>query len=184
MLIGIIVYGTVMYFLDRSLNDSYYYFVFYREVASTAFGLLLIIPLFFGAYFGPWVGLGIGLIGLLSGDVLSQHLTFADALFTFNYVYIGCSMPGFLAGFSLLLTQRNYTAGRSLITAAIIGVVVFIVGISLQIILDGVFFSSFRFFWIPLTKNLVTNVLGILILLPLLLFAYHKITHRNIVNQL
>jgi hypothetical protein len=57
----------------------------------------IVIPLFFGAVFGPWVGLFTGGIGNLLGDYVSGYGVF------WNWD-VGNALLGFIAGLTLLRT--------------------------------------------------------------------------------
>ncbi len=51
----------------------------------------IVIPLFFGAVFGPWVGLFVGGVGNVIGDLISYHN------FYWNWD-LGNALIGFIAG--------------------------------------------------------------------------------------
>src|SRR5581483_770767 len=92
----------------------------------------IVIPLFFGAVFGPWVGLFTGGIGNLLGDYVSGYGVY------WNWD-VGNGLLGFIAGLTLLRTWGNYKTTRSIVIAEIFSAVGIIVGIG---------FASYTEIWL------------------------------------
>jgi hypothetical protein len=95
-------------------------------LAYVLVALTAVIPQFFGAVFGPWVGLftgGIGpllgliiassIYGLLHGNPVSpdQYLSFYSSLWPFH---LGLALGGFISGFAMFKTKGRYNIGRTL----------------------------------------------------------------------
>src|SRR3954469_15200334 len=76
----------------------------------------IVIPLFFGAVFGPWVGLFTGGIGNLLGDYVSGYGVF------WNWD-LGNALIGFIAGLAMLVTWGRYHTTRAIVYAEIFSAV-------------------------------------------------------------
>jgi energy-coupling factor transport system substrate-specific component len=133
----------------------------------------IVIPLFFGAVFGPWVGLFSGGIGNLLGDYVSGYGVY------WNWD-VGNALLGFISGLAMLRTWGRYTSTRNIIIAEIFAAVGIIVGIG---------FASYTEIWLS-KLTFVSATLGYLlpaagsdlinglILLPILLIAYNAARAR------
>lgn len=89
--------------------------------------LVLAIPLFFGAAFGPWVGLLVGVLGwLCSGYFYPGHELFFLVLFRGVYMWwiplLLVGVTGFAAGLSML-KKRKYPTVSSSIRACILTII-------------------------------------------------------------
>ena len=89
--------------------------------------LVLTIPLFFGAAFGPWVGLLVGVLGwLCSGYVYPGHELLFLVLFRGVYMWwiplLLVGVTGFAAGLSML-RKRKYPTVSSSIRACILTII-------------------------------------------------------------
>jgi energy-coupling factor transport system substrate-specific component len=133
----------------------------------------IVIPLFFGAVFGPWVGLFTGGVGNLIGDYISGYGVY------WNWD-LGNALIGFIAGLVVYITLGRYFARRNIIMAEIFTIIAVIVGIG---------FAAYTDIWISkytlaaATGNFVPAVLSDLvnglILLPILLIAYNAAVRRS-----
>jgi energy-coupling factor transport system substrate-specific component len=134
----------------------------------------IVIPLFFGAVFGPWVGLFTGGIGNLLGDYVSGYGVF------WNWD-VGNALIGFIAGLTLLRTAGRYTSTRNIIIAEVFSAVAIIVGIG---------FASYTEIWLSklsfisatvgyLVPAALSDLINGLILLPILLIAYNAARARS-----
>src|SRR5947209_18139367 len=88
--------------------------------SNVSFRPAIVIPLFFGAVFGPWVGLFTGGVGNLIGDYISGYGVY------WNWD-VGNGLIGFIAGLAMYLTWGRYFATRNIIIAEIfaaIGIIV------------------------------------------------------------
>jgi serine/threonine protein kinase/uncharacterized membrane protein len=170
MLLGAALYTAVGYFINiLSLQQ--------QTFASYAlFDASVIIPLFFGVVFGPFVGLITG-VGYFLGHYLS-----GSPFYWYNG--IGIALTGLVAGLAWLRTRGHYNTSRSIVTAeffAAMGVIVGegfadcgSVGVSQYPFLAGV--TNF------LTFSLFELLFG-LILLPIALTAYNAITRPRLISQ-
>lgn len=133
----------------------------------------IVIPLFFGAVFGPWVGLFTGGIGNLLGDYVSGYGVF------WNWD-VGNALLGFIAGLTMLRTWGRYTSTRNIVIAEIFSAVAIIIGIG---------FASYTEIWLSkltflsatvgyLLPAALSDLINGLILLPILLVAYNAARAR------
>lgn len=133
----------------------------------------IVIPLFFGVVFGPWVGLFTGVVGNSINDLLQGG-------FYWNWE-LGIGLIGFVAGLVIYWTRGRYTKVSKIVFAEIASTVGLIVGLGFASLTDiwvsqasfqTVIFSEF------LPALLPDLVLG-LILLPILLVAYNAAIART-----
>ncbi len=155
----------------------------------------LIIPLYFGAVFGPWVGLFTGGIGFLIGEFLTNitnnwYVPLGDnsiQYFSNNsgnidwYWTLSIALIGFVAGLTrLLIIRRRYNTFRSIILTDIITALgVFVcfgfanLSLSWNSYLDLATASSY------ILKVALPGSIFCLILFPILLFIYTSITRSR-----
>jgi len=133
----------------------------------------IVIPVFFGAVFGPWVGLFTGGVGNLINDLLTGPIYWNWDL--------GNGIIGFVSGLALFITWGRYRSVRNIITAEIFGVVAIIVGLG---------FAAYSDIWVsaltPLTATTtefvpatIPDLVLSIILLPILLVAYSAAIGRT-----
>jgi energy-coupling factor transport system substrate-specific component len=128
------------------------------------------VLIFFGVAFGPWVGLLAGLLGTYLGDALTGWGLW------WNWS-IGGGLMGFFPGLAAAMIQ-DYRSGRSIGLGIVLGAVgiavgmlfaslteIFTGGIDLNTALIGYFTPAF-----------LGNVVVTIILLPILMVAYHSVT--------
>ena len=127
----------------------------------------IVIPLFFGAVFGPWVGLFTGGVGNFIGDYISGYGVY------WNWD-LGNGLIGFIAGLAMLITWGRYNTSRKIVIAEIVGAVGVVVGIGFAAYTD-IWVSKLNF--AGATSEFVPAALSDLIfgiiLLPILLVAYN-----------
>src|SRR5438477_12313198 len=99
---------------------------------NVSFRPAIVIPLFFGVVFGPWVGLFTGGVGNLIGDYISGYGVF------WNWD-VGNGLIGFIAGLAMLITWGRYFTTRNIVVAEIFAAVGVIVGIG---------FAAYNDIWI------------------------------------
>ncbi len=115
--------------------------------------ILLVITVFFGEVFGPWVGLFVGGMGYVLSIILGPYY----------YYYYGLSgitifaLIGFIAGLVLFVTKGHYNNFRTISRASIIGILI----------------------TIPAGYPHYAPVLFISVLLPILLVSYNAIISRR-----
>jgi len=148
--------------------------------------LALVTPQFFGAVFGPWVGLftgGVGtLVGFITGfSIIEFHngnilLSLEQSISASWFVYLGVALVGFISGFAMFKTKGRYNIGR-------------ILGFgSLGVVAGTAFVTFIGFIGFPhdalstliqlgIFAILISIIVG-LILLPLLLLIYNTIANR------
>jgi energy-coupling factor transport system substrate-specific component len=134
----------------------------------------IVIPLFFGAVFGPWVGLFTGGVGNLLGDYISGYGVF------WNWD-VGNALLGFIPGLALYYTRGRYNNVRTIVIAEIFAAVGVIVGIGFAAY-NEIWLSKLSFagattsYFLPAAG---TDLLNGLILLPILLIAYNAALARS-----
>jgi energy-coupling factor transport system substrate-specific component len=132
----------------------------------------IVIPLFFGAVFGPWVGLFTGGVGNFLGDLISGYGVY------WNWD-VGNGLIGFIAGLAMYLTWGRYNSTRNIVIAEIFGVIGVVVGIAFAAYTDmwllQYTFAAASGNFVPAALSDLVN--GI-ILLPILLVAYNAAVRR------
>jgi len=132
----------------------------------------IVIPLFFGVVFGPWVGLFTGGVGNFLGDYISGYGVY------WNWD-VGNGIIGLIAGLALYFTWGRYYRVASIVTAEIFGVVGILVGLGFAAYSD-IWVSKYNF--AAATGNFVpaalSDLINGIILLPILLVAYNAATRR------
>lgn len=132
----------------------------------------IVIPLFFGAVFGPWVGLFTGAIGNTINDLLIGG-------FYWNWE-LGIGLIGFVVGLAVYLTWGRYNKVSKIIFAEIFSVIGLIVGLGFAAITD-IWVSQLSFQTVILSEffpALLPDLVIGLILLPILLVAYNAAVAR------
>ena len=157
----------------------------------------LLIPLFFGVVYGPWVGLVVGGFGFLLGDYVA-NLWLHDLSWTNGYLYYGSALINFrdLVGWNTVAgylvnamiglvagltrsTIRRYNTAEALATVGLICAVGVTAGIAIVVYsaiwLYGSPFYTAREATSALFDTVLPNLLVALVVLPLLLWMYDKI---------
>jgi len=161
MLLGIIIYGILYYFIVHLAQQN-------NTFASDAlFGLSIVIPMFFGAAFGPAVGLVTAIGGYLIGH------SFLGAQQYWNNA-IGTGLIGLITGFAILKTHGRYRRPKALATAVLFAVLGILIGegfadcTSIWVVPNTTFGDAWLSFLLYSTFEGISAV----ILLPLLLGIY------------
>jgi energy-coupling factor transport system substrate-specific component len=133
----------------------------------------IVIPLFFGAVFGPWVGLFTGGVGNYIGDIISGYG------FYWNWD-VGNGLIGFIAGLAVITTGGRYNNARNIIIAEVFAAIGVVVGIGFaaynEIYLSKIDFSTATITY--MVPAAVSDLINGLILLPILLIAYNAAMRR------
>ena len=141
--------------------------------SNVSFRPAIVIPLFFGAVFGPWVGLFAGGIGNLIGDYISGYGVY------WNWD-VGNGLIGFIAGLGMYLTLGRYNSTRNIVIAEVFAAVSIVVGIAFAAYSDIVLL---QYTWAAASGNFIPAALSDLvngiILLPILLIAYNEAVRRT-----
>ena len=167
MLTGILLYGVLYYFIVHLSQQ-------HNAFASDAlFGLSIIIPMFFGAAFGPAAGLVTAIGGYLIGH------SFGNVPQYWNNA-IGTGLIGLISGFAILKTHGRYHSFKTFATA---------IGFALLGILIGEGFADCTSIWVAqatfkdasLSFLLYSMFEGIsaIILLPICLGIYNIFNRRR-----
>lgn len=164
MALGAALYGGLSYLTNALQLPS---------TGNVSFRPAIVIPLFFGALFGPWVGLFTGGIGNLLGDYISGYGVY------WNWD-LGNALIGFIAGLAMYVTLGRYNSTRSIVFAEIFSAVGIVVGIAFaaynDIWVSKLSFAGATGEFIPAS---VPDLINGLILLPILLIAYNAAVRRS-----
>jgi serine/threonine protein kinase len=130
-LVGITIFGVASY-----LSDLAYLNVFSNSPQTNPiipswygppwFALMvdwtLVVPFFFGARFGPWVGLCTAIIGGFLGDVISGYL----ATFSIGwYWYVAIAACGFFPGLAYRSSRGRNLSIRAALLFSLLGMSIF-----------------------------------------------------------
>lgn len=162
----------------------------------------LIIPLLFGALYGPWVGLLTGGIGFLIGDYLANtwfsvlrwdngYFFYGSSILNFRDLigwnglpgYIANALIGFAAGLSLLSTRRRFNTLYALASLGVIGAIGVASGIGI-IVYSAVWVYQSPYYGpgeatSALIDSALPNLIFALVVAPLLLCAHDAIAWRR-----
>ncbi len=138
LVVGSGLYGAEDYYINAlfasdasSLNHLWLSIQFGGSVytlttQSLLIALLFAIPLFFGAAFGPWIGLLVGAIGSLAGDYFASG-TFGSA---FDWRWgVSMGLICFCASLAPYRTRQRYTCLTTILIATIVGSLAIAIGI-------------------------------------------------------
>lgn len=92
--------------------------------ADLILSLIYFLPFYFGARFGPWVGLIVALIGALPVDFLVYS---APNWYSYWYWFVGSAALGFIPGLAFMRTRGVYNSTGSILLAiffSLVGIVV------------------------------------------------------------
>lgn len=132
----------------------------------------IVIPLFFGVVFGPWVGLFTGGVGNLINDLLTGTVYW-------NWD-VGNGLIGFVAGLAMYITWGRYNTTEKIVVAEFFSVLGILIGLGFASYTD-IWVSKYTFAAATTTEfipaTLPDIVLGV-ILLPILLVAYNAAMTR------
>jgi energy-coupling factor transport system substrate-specific component len=167
MALGAALYGALSYLTN---------FLQLPSVGNVSVRPAIVIPLFFGAVFGPIVGLITGGLGNFIGDLISGYGVYLNW-------DIGNGLIGFFAGLaslSLFNIFGRYNNPRAITIAEVLGAVGVVVGIAFAAYTD-IWFSKLNF--AGATSEFIPAALSDLIfgiiLLPILLVAYNAAVARR-----
>lgn len=180
MLVGSIIFSILNYGIDllfasysSPLNNYFGPSFLQMSVTTILYFLLLLLPLFFGSAYGPWVSLVI----LVASAYLTDSLTHVTA--TWNW-YAGDAIIGFIAGLALIKTKGNYTTRRSRFTASFICALGLIADFGFYTIsIIAVFHYSAYDAWSIFFSNEIPTATWTLLLLPILLTLYNRWVSRS-----
>lgn len=164
MALGAALYGGLSYLTN---------FLQLPSVGQVSIRPAIVIPLFFGAVFGPVVGFFVGGIGNFIGDYISGYGVY------WNWD-LGNALIGLIAGLALYSTFGRYSNRRTITFAEIASAVAVVIGIG---------FAAYTDIWVSklnfggATSEFVPAALSDLIfgliLLPILLVAYNAAMTRR-----
>ena len=133
---------------------------------NVSFRPAIVIPMFFGVAFGPWVGLLSGLGGNIFGDLMSGYGFWP-------WWNLGNGLMGFLPGL-LWLTMLNYRAGKDILRTEVMLVLGAALGIGMAS-LSEIWVSHVTFAETLATNFLpsfLSNIVNGLVLVPALMIVF------------
>ncbi len=159
-------------------------------VGIVLLSLVLVTPEFFGAVFGPWVGLFTGGASLLAGAIIFANILalliyrtlipidqYIPAYSSTWFVHIGFALTGFMSGFAMFKKKGRYNIGRTLgfsSLGAVAGSAFLIFVLFIQFHTGPYFVNDYL---IPASIIALAFIVVGLILLPILLVIYNRITN-------
>lgn len=163
MALGAALYGGLSYLTNILQLPS---------TSNVSFRPGIVIPIFFGAIFGPWVGLFSGGVGNFLGDYISGYGVY------WNWD-LGNGLIGFVAGLAMYITWGRYNSPYKIVIAEIFGIVGVVVGLAFAAYSD-IWVSKYT--WAAASGNFVpaavSDLINAIILLPILLVAYNAAMRR------
>jgi serine/threonine protein kinase/uncharacterized membrane protein len=130
-LFGITIFGVASYISDLVFLNVFLYSPHNPIIPSwdgsatwsaLVFGWCLVVPFFFGARFGPWVGLCTAVIGIFLGDVISGYLAIASIGW---YWYVAIAACGFFPGLAYRLSRGRNLSTRAALLFSLLGVSIY-----------------------------------------------------------
>lgn len=147
----------------------------------------LVIPLFFGVVYGPWVGLVTGGIGYYLGSYISlathwhtisrsgiSFLTLASLSLPW-YFYLAFMSIGLVAGLAWLFTKGRYNSRGDLVTAEILSTLAILLAFLIAFNTFWPHLYTYETVWLDFTHIALPNIILVLILLPIMLIIYNYI---------
>ena len=147
----------------------------------------LVIPLFFGVVYGPWVGLVTGGLGYFLGNYISlaihwhtnvqsgiSFLTLASLSLPW-YFYLAFMSIGLVAGLAWLFTKGRYNSRGDLATAEIISTLAILLAFLIAFNTFWPHVYTYETVWLDFTHIALPNIMLVLILLPIMLIMYNYI---------
>ncbi len=147
----------------------------------------LVIPLFFGVVYGPWVGLVTAGLGYFLGNYTSLAInwhTNARSVISFLtlaslslpwYFYMAFMSIGLVAGLASLLTKGRYNSRRDLATAEILSTCAILLAFSIAFNTFWPHLYTYETVWLDFTHIALPNIMLVLILLPIMLLIHNLI---------
>jgi uncharacterized membrane protein len=158
MLLGATLYFAIQYIISKlDFSTTGPDWVYYLPNA---------VVLFFGAAFGPLVGLFVG----AAGAILFVQITGPNFSYPQNFVVgvaVGSAVIGFIAGLSLIFTRGRFDKIRSIVAVEIIGAIGIIIGDLCYAIITQTQYNTQSFLSV-IQADLITS----LVLLPIILIPY------------
>jgi serine/threonine protein kinase len=147
----------------------------------------LVIPLFFGVVYGPWVGLVTGGLGYFLGNYTSLAInwhTNARSVISFLtlaslslpwYFYMAFISIGLVASLASLLTKGRYNSRRDLSTAEILSIFAILLAFIIAFNNFWPHLYTYETVWLDFTHIALPNIMLVLILLPIMLMIHNFI---------
>ena len=169
-LVGIAIFGVADYLADLIHLNIVYNAHLYPTLASNwlagpiwlwlIVSSRLVVPFFFGARFGPWVGLCTAVIGSLLGDVISGYL--AAVSFGWVGVYVAIAACGLFPGLAYRLSRgRNLSIRAALLFSLLGGSICYLI----EVFVDTIHYSySLSTFFFVFVSNTLTSLSALLLL--------------------
>jgi serine/threonine protein kinase len=147
----------------------------------------LVVPLFFGVVYGPWVGLVTGGLGYFLGNYISlvihwqpnarsgiNFLTLASLSLPW-YFYIAFMSLGLVAGLAWFFTKGRYNSSRDFATAESFSICAILLAFLIAFNTFWPHVYTYETFWLDFTHTALPNIMLVLILLPIMLMIHNFI---------
>ncbi len=147
----------------------------------------LVIPLFFGVVYGPWVSLVTSGLGYFLGNYISlaihwhtnarsgiSFLTLASLSLPW-YFYLAFMSIGLVAGLAWLFTKGRYNSRRDLVTAESFSICAILLAFLIAFNTFWPHLYTYETVWLDFTHIALPNIIIVLILLPIMLMIYNFI---------
>jgi energy-coupling factor transport system substrate-specific component len=178
MVIGILIYGVAEFLMDMlTIHFPYTFFYpiggisFLPSLVLLFYGISLVIPLFFGARYGPWVGLIVAFVGALAGDWLANVSGQNILFWPWDLAWLPL---GFIAGLAYVKTRGQYNRRGLVGFGVFMGTVAILANAIGVAIATGISVT----FWVNLVSYFLGNLPGVLFLFIALLIS-GSITRRR-----
>jgi hypothetical protein len=135
--------------------------------------LTVVVPLFFGVEFGPWVGLVVAVGGGWLADTISTYRTYSGLQW---YWYLAIAVLGFVAGLALAITRGRYNRFSSFFIAMFMSAVGTFLYFLIGIYGDSTVYHYVQSSFAPALFGLTLTYIICLIPLLILLLIYNAIT--------
>ena len=147
----------------------------------------LVVPLFFGVVYGPWVGLVTGGLGYFLGNYISlaihwqtnarsgiSFLTLASLSLPW-YFYIAFMSLGLVASLAWFITKGRYNSRRELATAESFSICAILLAFLIAFNTFWPQVYTYETVWLDVTHIALPNIMLVLILLPIMLMIHNFI---------
>lgn len=170
LFLGVILYSVVLYITGISG------FALVAPNWDWVYSLPIVVPLFFGMVFGPWVGLFVGGAGEILSSIVAARINSSFFFFPTSGVIVD-ALIGFIAGLSFAYTRGKFNNVRAFVIVEIIGAIgilfgdyVYSIFYQNQFYNSGFQESTGQIFMSIIVPDLVCG----LVLLPILLTLYDR----------
>jgi hypothetical protein len=178
------IVGSILSGILVSVND---YIVFSHQAQHTfppnaTINMIQVLRsltiLFFGAVFGPWVGLFTAEFGSIIAYLYTSNIATVYGV-QLNWDFgLGGALIGFITGLATLIPQKGNHQMRTIAITECFGILGVIMGVGLYIVLESLVYHAVASPWSQFLATLKYYIAA-LILLPITLVAYNFFVRRR-----